>query len=116
MAIWNQTSVDLACCVDDVRQRVLLPDEHGQGAAVDDHHLGARHSPALPAKIYLATAADVRVRMDLQPVAAAIFCSAYLGGDHRLERTSVRMAPDRVDGPRCCARQPHQPVFSEQHL
>src|ERR1044072_7926597 len=38
----------------DLRQSVLLPDEHGQGAAPDDHLHGARNLSAVPAQIYLA--------------------------------------------------------------
>ena len=56
----------------------------------------ARHSPSVSAKVHLAAAADVRVRLDVQPVSAALFCGDHLDADHCVERTPVRMAADRV--------------------
>ena len=68
----------------DLRQHVLLPDEHGEGTAADDHHHGRRDLSAFRAEIRVAAAADVRVRVDVQPVPAAVDRGAHL--DRRSSR------------------------------
>src|SRR6266404_307642 len=46
-------------------ERILLPDEYGEGAAADDNNHSGRHPPSFSAKIRLAFAIDVRLRVDL---------------------------------------------------
>ena len=86
--VWRQAPIDLASRDHDMLKRFLLPHEHGQGPAAHDHYYGARHSPAVSAKICVAAAADVCVCVDVQPVSAPAFCGDHLDIDNRVERAA----------------------------
>src|SRR5690606_18753612 len=97
----------------DLREYVLLPDEHGKGAAAYDHHHGSWHSPFVPAQLQMAVSADVRVRLDIQPFPAALDRLDNLGWRDSVERTQIRMGTACLYDNRNGDRQRHQPVFSE---
>ena len=94
-----------------MRKHVLLPHEHGKGPAADDHLHGRRDLLSLRAKIRVALAADVRVRLDLQPFPAAVDRINNLGRNHSLERTQIRMAAARLHYGRDDPRECYQSLF-----
>ena len=65
----------------------------------------------IPAKIFVAAAADVCVCVDVQPVSAASVCGGYLDGYHRLERTAIRMAANCLHFFRHGSRKCDQSIF-----
>ena len=85
VSLQGQAPAGLAGRDIDVREHVLLPDEHGQGSAADDHHHRSRYLSSLRTKVHMAAAADVCVRLDVQPVPAADVRGGHLGTDHRVE-------------------------------
>jgi hypothetical protein len=111
LLLQGRLSAALAARAFNLREPVLLPDEHGKGAALDDYHFGHRDLPFVREKIRLAAPFDVRVRLDVQPFSAALFGRDFLDADNRLERTPFRVATARLHGRRDGSRKPYQPVF-----
>lgn len=85
LSVRHKAPTDLADRDTDLLEHVLFPNEHGKSPAADNHNHGAGNSPAIPTEVCLAAAADVCVRMDLQPVPAAAFCRVLLDDHHRME-------------------------------
>src|SRR5215204_4323958 len=88
LSLQGRLSAALAARAFNLRQPVLLPDEHGESAALNDYHFGYRDLSAVREKIRLAAAFDVRVCLDVQPFSLTVFRRLFLDADNCVERTS----------------------------